>query len=378
MLAFFWKTLRAVAPLALLLAASPAWAVDYETFSYPLAAGGSTYLTGIRSDTGPTTLMTGVYTPSGTSATQGIIYVGPITDANAGTWYLLNANSLGASSTALYGPNTVSSGTIRAVGSYKVGASEIDHGLYYEGAADGSGTYKNLDVTISGTAAINTIAHSTHGNLVVGNYNIGPAGQAFIYNINSDSFINLSKPGAVSMTAYGVWDNGDGTYTIAGGFSDIAGHNLGLDRSYLVDYNPANNTFTHFAEYDYNNDSSGDLQTHFDGITTDGNGGYYLTGDWTPNSLEGTQDGALGFFTHVTRNEDGSFSTDPDWTSIGYPGADLTSGNSVLGTTVIGIYLPPGSTVPEGYVAVVPEPGSMGLIALGLGLVGFAARRRKL
>ncbi|MEO6845662.1 MAG: hypothetical protein ABI443_00235 [Chthoniobacterales bacterium] len=350
--------------LFFLVLVSSSWAVDYAPFNYPDADGGSTYLTGIRGDTDPNVVMTGVYTPVGTSNTQGLIYSGALD--NSGVWNVLNATISGetVTSTALYGPNTVSPGTIIVVGSYKNNVSgAVDHGLLYTGAPDGSGTYQNLDAALPGE--VNTIAHSTHGNMVVGNYDTGIVGKAFVYNLTTPAFSDLSKPGALSITAYGVWHNSGTSYTIAGGFSNTNGE--GLDEGYLVDYDSSTGLTTHWTEFNYNNASTGDLVSHFDGITGDGADGYNLTGDW----LGAGETYNFGFFAHIGRNEDGTF-TSADWTDISYTGALLTSGNSVFENTVIGIYLNPGDPTTYGYLATVPEPNIIGLIALG-GFVVFVS-----
>ena len=91
-------------------------------------------------------------------------------------------------------------------------------GLLYQGAVDGSGTWSTLlPPSPDNSNVINTIAHSTMGGLVVGNYDTRLAtGKAFIYDITKNTYTNLTKPGAVSITAYGIWYNGGSSYTIAG------------------------------------------------------------------------------------------------------------------------------------------------------------------
>ena len=39
------------------------------------------------------------------------------------------------------------------------------------------------------------------------------------------AFTDIVFPGSISNTAYGIWDNGDGSYTIAGGFSQLPVNN---------------------------------------------------------------------------------------------------------------------------------------------------------
>ena len=71
-----------------------------------------------------------------------------------------------------------------------------------------------------------TIAHSTFGNQVVGNYDTGLAtGNAFIYTISTGAYRTNNFPGAVSTTAYGVWGN-----MIAGGYTPPG---VGFERGYI-------------------------------------------------------------------------------------------------------------------------------------------------
>jgi hypothetical protein len=116
------------------------------------------------------------------------------------------------------------------------------------------------------------------------------AGKAFIYDIGTEIFLELEKPGALSLTAYGIWHNGGASYTIAGGFSEV--NTSGLDRAYLMDWDSATQTTSHWTAFNYGNDSA--IITHFDGITGDGLGSFNLTGDcdWIgPGETEW-----LGFF----------------------------------------------------------------------------------
>jgi hypothetical protein len=99
------------------------------------------------------------------------------------------------------------------------------------------------------------------------------------------------------------------------------------------------------------------LVSHFDGITLSEDG-FNLTGDYL--TLSGD---AGGFFASVKVNLDGSFS-DAVWTDINYPLALATSGNTVIDNTVLGIFVNGGT---QSYLATVPEPSAMALMALGLG-----------
>src|SRR6185436_5138971 len=94
-------------------------------------------------------------------------------------------------------------------------------GCLYEGLLDGSGIWTQILPT-SDKPVINTICHSTMHNLIVGNYDtILIAGKAFIYDIEKHTYYDIIKPGAQSITAYGIWYNGGESYTICGGYTEL-------------------------------------------------------------------------------------------------------------------------------------------------------------
>jgi hypothetical protein len=85
--------------------------------------------------------------------------------------------------------------------------------------------------------------------------------------------------------------------------------------------------------------------THFEGITTDDAGGYYLATDWSSSSA--APEGAA--LVQIKRNANGTFAT-PTWTMLAYPGATVTSANTVYRKNVLGVF---GSPVTP-YLATVP------------------------
>jgi hypothetical protein len=195
----------------------------------------------------------------------------------------------------------------------------------------------------AGSAA--TIAHSTMGGFVVGNYDterVDVLGKAFIYDIARDTYYSLLKPGAVSMTAYGIWSNGGTSYTIAGGYTDI-----GTASGYLVDWNSATHELSNWTSFDFNNESRPlVILTHFEGITTDGSGGYNLAFDAAGD------DGGVGF-AHVPRTGSGTFGQ-ATWKTIAYPDSTVTSANTVYEKKIIGVYQPESGGGKSGYIAALP------------------------
>jgi hypothetical protein len=327
--------------------------VAYTTLNYSTLAGTSTLPTGIRGVTNSTNVyISGIYHDSLTAKPQGLIYTGPI--LGGGSWQVLNYPGDSVTSTSLYGPDNNGSNSIAVAGSYTTVASgEFQLGLLYQGPVDGSGTWVTLNpeslITRQNESILNTIAHNTMGGLLVGNFDTNLAiGRAFIYNISGQSFIELRKPGAISVTAYGIWYNGGTSYTITGGYSDT--NENGIDIGYLVDWDSSSNTASNWESYTFNNQLNSNFVTHFEGITTDGAGGYNLASDFV--NTEGVTGAA---FVNVSRNTNGTFESNATWVQFSYPNSTLTSANTVYQNYVLGIYtLATESGVENGYVATIP------------------------
>src|SRR4029078_9434630 len=116
----------------------------------------------------------------------------------------------------------------------------------------------------------------------------------------------------------------DDSYTICGSYSNMVNH-LGPTAGYLVDWNQKTKKLSRWRTYAYNNDLVNGVATYFNGITSDGDGGYYLTGNWN-EQYYGT---GSGFFAHVRGKR-------VKWSQIAFPDQMPTSGNSVYKKVVIG------------------------------------------
>ena len=189
--------------------------LDYTTLDYDSTG---TFLTGIRGDT-----LTGQYVIPESGANGGLI-----DSTTSDTWTAFpettanGVNFPGAIDNTPYGPSFGSfGGILRVVGSYETSASTpYDIGYLYESAVPPGDNITTLQYPNSpGATTLFTIAHSTFGDQVVGDYDTQLAtGNAFIYNISSGTYTSNDKPGAISTTAYGVW--GDviaGVYILPGG-----------------------------------------------------------------------------------------------------------------------------------------------------------------
>lgn len=302
-------------------AEAPAF-LTYETLNYATA---DTFLTGIRGSN-----VVGNYVIPGTTGTGGLYY-----DLNTGVWSPFpeptanGANFPGAIGSSPYGPSFgTPSGILRAVGSYQTEASApYDLSYLYDGAAAPGGSLVTLVYPDDET--LYTIAHSTFGNQVVGNYDTRLAtGNAFIYDIAAGTYRTNNIPGAVSTTAYGVY--GD---KIAGGYATIS-RETGLSFEHGYIYDQATGTYTTY-------DHPGAVATHFEGITGAGRAGAYnLVTNWITANGD-THPAVL----HVAA--DGTTT----WYEIDIPG-EVVSSNSAYGDNVIGIYVSAGAI--NGYVATIP------------------------
>ena len=230
--------------------------------------------------------------------------------------------------------------------------------MMYQGGLDGSGTWSEINVPsgLAGGAVANTIPHSTMGDLVVGNYDLvglPASGNAFIYNLASDSYTLLSIGDLA--TAYGIWQNGDSSstrYTITGGYDS----GIGLNKGFLLDYDSSTGDITNLTAFSAFNDPG--IVTHFEGITGF-EGGY---------ALAATTDTGAAFAT-VGRNDDGTFDT-ARWVAIANPNSiGISTGNTVIDNNLLGIYQPAGGGI-QSYVATIPEPSALYL--LGIGMAGLA------
>ena len=124
---------------------------------------------------------------------------------------------------------------------------------------------------------MDTIAHSTMGDLVVGNYDLNPrvrggvlSANAFIYSITKHRWTLLRLGGSMSSktTLYGIWQTGGPAspdYTLAGGSSAHGSSARGNQRAFIMNYNERTGTFGRPRYYTYGNAPA--LATHFDGIT---------------------------------------------------------------------------------------------------------------
>jgi hypothetical protein len=334
-------------------------------------------VTGVRGSGGSGVVLTGTATTSGGSQAA-FLFRGRLAAAAGATVSVLRPAFRQVTSSTFYGPNThlfnpraIPRGEVRAVGSYVSSAAPQgvhDQGMMYLGRLSGrGGSWKSINVPADGRhvtghvracprsrrrcLVMDTIAHSTMGNLVVGNYDLKPAvhgglvsGNAFIYNITKGRWTLLQMHGSLSTktTLYGVWqDGGPGSprYTLAGGSSA-----RGLQRGFLINYNERTGAFGRPAFYVNNNRPT--AATHFDGVTAV-RGGFNLV------SISNGHSPALVFIPVRGR----SFGR-ARWSPVNVGGSALcpcvaVTGNTVWRSHIMGLFVPNSSPVLHTYLATV-------------------------
>ena len=288
----------AVLAMALPAMASPVTghaAAGTRSISAILKAGD--IVTGVRGTTDGNVILTGSDATGDGTNTLPFLYQGPLIGATEDSgFHALHPPFAGFATgtfygpdTSTYNPDTIPAGQVRAVGSYRDGDGVANHGMIYLGPAGGGGSWTPIDVppdgsnTAGGVRAcpsgqpgcmvMDTIAHSTMGNLVVGNYDLnlgnGVSGNAFIYNMATGQWTLLQLGGSLASgtTLYGIWQNGgpgSPNYTLAGGSSAHLS-SLRTQRAFLMNYNERTGRFGPPRFYSYGNAPA--ALTHFDGIT---------------------------------------------------------------------------------------------------------------
>ncbi len=325
--------------------------IDYTTLNYPGAGSTTpTGLTGIRGVADSDDVyITGSYFDG--AANQGTLYVGSIT--GGGTYYQYSYP--GSSGSNVYSADNGNAGNVKLTGTYALASTGMRaYGFYYNGPipVGGSELWHQIDFPESQAAGevLNTYPHSIMGDLIVGNYNTPiTAGNAFVYQISTGTYSTLVAPGSRYTTAYGVWWNGGTSYTIVGGFSDVelntSSEDVQASIGFIVDYDAATGAYSNWTTLL----APGAQLTHFEGITSDGNGGYNLAATYDVDNIP-----AAGF-VNVPRNSSGGFSqNDTTWIQVAYPDASTTTSDTVFENYLLGIYLDPGSQATNGYAARIP------------------------
>ena len=388
------------AAVVLAMAAAPAMASTTggqdtpSDVTFAKILGPGDIVTGVRGTTDGNVILTGSHATGQDDDALPFLYQGPLTSAAEGTPVsVLHPPFRGGIKTAtFYGPDTnsfnpdtIPAGQVRAVGSYQTIRTPprgnplvLNHGMIYLGPVNGQGgSWTSIDVpadgsdTADGVSAcpqdlqqhcfvMDTIAHSTMGDLVVGNYDLnlghGVSGNAFIYNMTTHQWTLLQLGGSLASgtTLYGIWQNGgpgSPNYTLAGGSSAHGSSPHGNMRAFLMTYNEQTGAFGEPRFYNYGNTPQ--LLTHFDGITAVP-GGYNLA------TISSAEKSSMAFVPLTSRPRPFGQAT---WYPIPVGGSPLLcpndcgmiTANTVYQNNVMGLYVP-SDAAPGTYLATVPTP----------------------
>jgi len=357
-----------------------------STVSISPIFGKGDIVTGVRGTTDGNVILTGSQATGDGTKTLPFLYQGPLTSPTEDTGFhalkppfaSFVTGTFYGPDTSTYNPDTIPAGQVRAVGSYRTDPNNgvLNHGMIYLGPVSGQGgSWTPIDVpadgsdTVGGVRAcpsdqpgcmvMDTIAHSTMGNLVVGNYDLSPghgvSGNAFIYNMTTQQWTLLQLGGSLSSktTLYGIWQNGgpgSPSYTLAGGSSAHGSSPGGAQRAFLMNYNERTGHFGKPRFYSYGNTPA--ALTHFDGITA-------VPGGFNLVAISSSQPSSMAFIP-ATRGDWPSFGR-ATWYPIDVAGSSLCSpdgcmatGNTVYQNQVMGLYV--HDSAPGTYLATVATP----------------------
>ena len=339
-------------------------------------------VTGVRGTGQGQVVLTGGQATGNGTQNEPFLFAGPLAKAAGAPVSVLTPPFPKVTSATFYGPDThwfnpalIRSGQVRAVGSYQSSAAPhgvVNQGMIYLGPVGGKGgSWTTVNVPPDGSRTtghrracpanrtgcfvMDTIPHSTMGDLVVGDYDLNPArpggvltANAFIYNLTTRrwTLLDLGHRMSDQTTLYGIWQDGgpdSPRFTLAGG--SLAS---GRKRAFLMNYNEATGAFGKPAYFSFGNRRA--LVTHFEGITAVP-GGFHVVAVSSRH---------LASMAFIPVRANGSFGTarwypvDLRRSSLCAAGCSVFTGNTVYQNQVMGLYLQKGASLPGTYLASVP------------------------
>ncbi len=339
-------------------------------------------VTGVRGESGQKAVLTGgVNEGIGLNPAIPFLVEAPLTGPIVGAVSTFTPPFSGYKEGLFYGPDThafnassIPRGEVRAVGSYETSSNTgvLNQGMVYLGpVSGGGGKWSTIDVPADGRNVVghtkacrvsgsdcfvmDTIPHSTMGDLVVGDYDLNVGGahravsaNAFIYNLRTRRWTLLKLGGSTSTgtTLYGIWQNGgerSHSYTLAGGTA-VRRHPKVLQRAFLMNYNDRTGIFGARRYFSYRNRPT--LLTHFEGIT--GVPGGFDVVAQTANDQVG-----MGFIAVHSRGAFGAarwFAVGVSTSSLCSGGCSAVTGNTVYRNRVMGVYTPTATKLPSSYL----------------------------
>ena len=331
-------------------------------------------------------IMVGTTGSAITDGGVGAVYVGRIdgnstsSGSGSGQWINFNVPFADATGTSVYGPDILSPGNgpggigkVALVGTWTKSGSSNIFGFYYKGNLDrlktdptdttGFKTFQATTTAQNSAPANYTYLHSIDGGYAVGNYstiagfinyalNSGPDSGSFVYDPKRNLQINaVYEDGYKYHSLFGIWQNNNKTYTVSGGASDdvlretfFLCPSIGqgqrfpqdavLGKGMLADIDPVTGNVTNEKLYNYQNDPSNDVLTHFQGIYYAGYGIYEVPFDAITSA--GKIDIGIAY---IKRQDNGKFSDNALWQTFQSPSTgELLSNDSVACSGSLGAF----------------------------------------
>ena len=284
---------------------------------------------------------------------NGVVYLGNIEGTESLHTYAFLIP--GTANTSIYGPR-YNKKLLQLVGSYTTKDSTTNYGFYFKNTdfnnnsddnqnafLDSENYTLNLyykDEVTADYTNIATFAHSVDNGLIVGNSCLKPDIHtatsygfriyAWIYDISTKQYFKIENPYNKShlISCYGiVYNKKNNTYTIVGG--DDGGDSK-KQTGFIADIKLIDNKIIKYINWT-NMPFSINGRTHFEGISkTNVENEYTISAD---HLLDGKY---VGFGCKVRRVKNNFVFYNK--TNISYPGASITTANSVLDNKIVGGY----------------------------------------
>lgn len=282
-------------------------------------------------------VIVGTTNPKATTG-QGVVYIGN-KDFTKYKAYVLQVPN--AEFTSVYGcrflrMDKTNTPIYRFVGSYNNFNDTNTYAFIYEGTLANFSVVKNWTLKLS-YSTLNlpiTFAHSTDGDLIVGNSGNKDTNEyvAWIYNVRLNKFYFFKYPNSINTTLYGIVQNSETAYTICGGFTSKEDKNVAGFVSDIM-YEPASGKITPSLQ---SFTSLGTRQVkHFEGISkTINKDGYTLAANGIGLYNENT-----AFTLRCRRSPKADKFNFFELVALKYDDNGVTSSNSIQNQVAVGLYL---------------------------------------
>ncbi len=334
-------------------------------------------VTGVRGSGGRDVVLTGTYLAGG--ASSAFLWRGPLSRAGGAAVSVLRPAFRGVTGATFYGPDThlfnpraIPRGDVRAVGSYvssDAPSGVHDQGMIYLGPVSGrGGRWASIAVPAHGRhvtghvsacpprrpkcVVMDTIAHSTMGHLVVGNYDLKPD-RARRPGIGERLYLQRQHPAVHAAAAARQPVHQELRSTASGrtaaraarGTRWPAAHRrTAASAAFLINYNERTGRFGRPFFFTYANRA---VPTHFDGITA-------VPGGFNLVAITLGHGPAMA---HIRALRHGGFGRARWWpvpvASSALCPCRVVTGNTVWRNRVMGLYVNTSAPAARSYLAVI-------------------------